>query len=630
MKLIGSSDDTNSKTFSLFLFSLAQKDEEIVRRCDEYSKDLRSRGLTEDELARTVFHSILINSAVSLNYDLPFKVSDLKVSSDVQLALSRDSLSSHPYVLDSLYEKLIPSPYRKRLGQFITPPEIAEFMANWGSEKTHKGVLDPAVGTGIFLQNVAKLTDSKIYGIDIDPLLLNACALRLFALGHANRAELQQQDFLTSFYPVRDIDFIICNPPYLNFHDFDGKIISVVGDRLGLNLSKLTNIYSLFFFQSYGLLDENGKMAFITPSEFLYTGYGVELKSFLIANFTIAAFILIDFSKLVFSKALTTSVVTLLQKTKPNLEHKVKFIRMSKWTDTNSLLKLVKGDITELEGCTVTNVPQSELNPAKKWQIYFGENGLSKTMEKLVPLSEVATVNRGIATGANSYFTLTDQEVKKWKIEKKFLARVIARATQAPHYDYTSDDYRLQTKDGDRVFLLYCFEEPSSNLRDYIRFGERKGIHNRYLTIHRKPWYSSEKQKAAPILATVFSREKMRFIFNEASVLSLTAFHCIYPYEENAEAVKALLAYLNSGLCNRVQELMRREYGGGLHKFEPRDLEELLVLDLRKLDEGNIRKLAELFDKLCSAARGSFEQEMTVKDSIDKVLETILKLENKS
>ena len=59
-----------------------------------------------------------------------------------------------------------------------------------------------------------------------------------------------------------------------------------------------------------------------------------------------------------------------------------------------------------------------------------------------------------------------------------------------------------------------------------------------------------------------------------------------------------------------LETVSRREYGGGLHKFEPGDLEKLLVIDVTKLKKSQIKKLAGLFDKLA-------------KKSDDEILEKI-------
>jgi adenine-specific DNA-methyltransferase len=132
-----------------------------------------------------------------------------------------------------------------------------------------------------------------------------------------------------------------------------------------------------------------------------------------------------------------------------------------------------------------------------------------------------------------------------------------------------------------------------------------------------------EKREPAKILATVFHRERMRFILNEAGVRNLTAFHCIYPKFDNILMVKALLAYLNSDLCKQIQTIKRREYGGGLHKFEPKDLENIPTLDVTKLSISDLESLASAFDELCITFRKGAD-ETPVRRKIDSILRYII------
>ena len=162
---------------------------------------------------------------------------------------------------------------------------------------TKQTILDPSIGTGIFpnkiLKNSSKSIDNKIFGYDIDPLILNITFSKL-KLAHPNFKNLilKNNNFLQDNRKNK-FDSIICNPPYLNFHDFDNEqFTDLIEKKFGIKISKLTNIYSLFFINALHYLKQDGRMIFITPSEFFYTGYGETLKKFFLENFTIIGFII--------------------------------------------------------------------------------------------------------------------------------------------------------------------------------------------------------------------------------------------------------------------------------------------------------------------------------------------------
>jgi len=105
----------------------------------------------------------------------------------------------------------------------------------------------------------------------------------------------------------------------------------------------------------------------------------------------------------------------------------------------------------------------------------------------------------------------------------------------------------------------------------------------------------------------------------------LAAFHGIYPKFKDENKIKALLAYLNSGEAKKFMFLQKRAYGGGLDKFEPGDLKEILIMDVNKISSKEINLLAKKFDELCAAARISFKKENLVREEIDCLVKNIIK-----
>lgn len=125
--------------------------------------------------------------------------------------------------------KMYASKAGKSGGEFFTPQEVSELMANiaaWETKDIHK-VYDPCCGSGSLLLKFKKihgrkLNDLKFYGQEINPTTYNLCRCNMF-LHHVNYNDfdIQLGDTLLDprhLYMVKDgkgcFDCIVSNPPY--------------------------------------------------------------------------------------------------------------------------------------------------------------------------------------------------------------------------------------------------------------------------------------------------------------------------------------------------------------------------------------------------------------------------------
>ena len=98
-------------------------------------------------------------------------------------------------------------------------------------------------------------------------------------------------------------------------------------------------------------------------------------------------------------------------------------------------------------------------------------------------------------------------------------------------------------------------------------------------------------------------------------LVSFYDFHCFlhfsilrfYPFIIDEEFSRALVCCLNSNIVQEFAKLNSRVYGGGLLKFEPKDILDIYVPDLRKVSRKTLCKLSKLLN---------FQE--TAKDIIDQ------------
>jgi adenine-specific DNA-methyltransferase len=530
-------------------------------------------------------------------------------------------LLQQPQISPQLYCAAAPLAHRRRFGQFFTPPHIAAWMADYVAQPHVAAALDPAVGTGVLagaLLDHPRLPRAAILrAYDRDPTMIAICRRNLAAAG----ARLQPiaGDFLAEPVDDRRYDAIVCNPPYLRHRVLHERrtLIPALAARFGLPLSIFSNSYVLFMLQIAAQLSARGRAAIITPVDYLNANFGRPIKAFLLRANLIDGLLLFDQTSLVFAEVNIAACVLLL--------------RAARAADDPLTLAHVADDsqlqpLDRLPAASTARYLPAAMQPEQPWLPLFpGAQPASIAAPALLPrrrtlpLGELATVKRGIATGANEFFTLSAAECAAHGIAPHEVRPCLIKATHAPQLHVTAADVeRLLLSDG-KIYLLDLQAEPTPATARYLEHGRRLGIDRRYLPQQRKPWYSTEQRPSAPLLVTTFSRRGFRFTLNDAGIVNLTAFHCIYPHSLSRDELLALAAFLNSNAGAEALRQRQRIYGSGLHKLEPLDVAALQVPDVRDPPRSLLENMAQLYLDRCAAQRSDPERERTIAAQIDRL-----------
>jgi adenine-specific DNA-methyltransferase len=480
---------------------------------------------------------------------------------------------------------------RNKYAQFFTPFSIAKFMSKWvlNNRKNIK-ILDPAVGLGILLR-ASYLQENKIelIGYDVEENILKN-SQELFSKNNIS-IDIANKDYLLNDWNNK-YDGIICNPPYLKFQNFKNKDESIkeMKKKLNISLNGLSNIYSLFIIKSIHQLNKNGRIAYIVPYEFLNADYGENVKKIILKN-KLLKYILIFNSELkIFDNVLTTTCILLFENTK---NEDVSFINIDTVEELNNfeLIFDLKNNSEKIK-----TYKFSELDYKKKWRTYYRkQHGYDES--KLVSFSTYAKVVRGIATGANEYFTFNKTKQKENNISSNNLIPCITKAKQIKTNFFTEADYQILYKNDDKIMLFDGKTITNKASKQYIKIGEELNIHTKYLTSKRKPWYSLENRLLAPILVGVFNRKGLKFIRNETNAKNLTSFHCVYPNILLDNKINLFFAYLLTDVAKNIFNSNKREYGGGLEKFEPNDLNKSKVINLDIIETRIEKNILENYEK---------------------------------
>lgn len=173
---------------------------------------------------------------------------------------------------------------RSKLGQFMTPTAIADFMASlFTSWPTHIRLLEPGAGVGSLTEAFAARFFAKtptgasldVSAYEIEPLLLNYLSEHLRDLeshaketGHRFTSTIHERDFIAEAtfalgFGDQRFTHVILNPPYkkINTNSEHRKLLRKVG-------IETVNLYTAFLGLAVALTAEHGQIVAIIPRSF--------------------------------------------------------------------------------------------------------------------------------------------------------------------------------------------------------------------------------------------------------------------------------------------------------------------------------------------------------------------------
>ncbi|MBI2309377.1 N-6 DNA methylase [Candidatus Collierbacteria bacterium] len=459
-------------------------------------------------------------------------------------------------------------------GQFWTPNWVAEAMVAYVSEIADV-VFDPGVGKGAFYVALKKIApNKKFWGTDIDPEIISVA--RQEGIFDDN-AELEVRDFILN-PPKKLFRAIVANPPYIRHHRLSQeqknhfRKISLL--NLGDTLDGRAGLHIYFLIQALSLLDRGGRLAFIMPADTCEGVFSKKLWNWIASKFCIDGVITFDPKATPFPGVDTNAVIFLLENKPP--KDKLKWVKCL-IPQSKGLFNFVKNNLTG-ENYEDLDIYDRGLSEALS-------SGLSRVPREdhdfKYTLSDFARVMRGIATGANEFFFLTGDQARELKIPDHFFLPAIGRTRDADEAVITQETLKKLREKGRPTLLFFPngvrWEDMPESVRKYIKKGEKLGLSKRALISTRQPWYKMEVREVPCFLFAYLGRRNARFIKNEANVVPLTGFLCIYPISTEKDDIEKLWTILQLPETISNLQLVGKSYGSGAVKVEPRSLERLPI-----------------------------------------------------
>lgn len=470
---------------------------------------------------------------------------------------------------------------RKGLGAFYTPPALTEFAARWAISSAGSTVVDPSCGDAAFLLSAAerlRLLGARngavgrgIFGVDLNDDAIATSRAALDRAGAGGATLIHANFFNVTSRTIAQVDAVIGNPPYVRYQLFrdenrEGGLNAAA--REGVLLPRLTSSWAPFVVHASSFVKPGGKLALVLPGELLHVGYAAAVRDYLLRTYSDLT--IITFEEKVFPGALEE--VVLILGTKGASDSSLRVLRLNALTD-------LKGD------------PQRVLRGARKVAVAPGHRWLTALLEDAEvsaalsvpraegfgPLGDLAKIDIGVVTGANSFFVVDEKVRELNALPRRVLMKAVSKASHVQGLVFRDDDWRCQAAAGAPAHLVVVDEDKLKEpaVAKYVAMGKRLGLATRYKCRTREPWYRVPYVKKPDLFLTYMSHVSPRLVVNEVAATHTNTIHGVF-LRDDVLAEPLAVAWLNSATLLSA-EIEGRSYGGGVLKMEPGEAANVLV-----------------------------------------------------
>jgi hypothetical protein len=451
---------------------------------------------------------------------------------------------------------------RRLLGATYTPQPIVQSMLAWASANGQPArVVDPGAGSGRFLLGAAQVfPGAQLVAMEIDPLPALLLRAQVAALGLAQRTVVFTCDYRANQPPRIDGPTLyLGNPPYVRHHAIDPawkRWFSRTAREHGLAASQRAGLHVHFFLATALQAAPGDYGAFVTAAEWLDVNYGALLRDLFLGPLGGTEVHILEPTARPFPDAATTAAITCFA-----VGRKTTTVRMARHATLAALGSLGRGRL----------VARARLESASRWTPLTRPS--RSTPRDFVELGELCRVSRGQVTGCNGCFVLGPGD--DLALPGDVLFPAVTRARELLRLDGVLVDATALRRVVDLPVDLDAFpREYRGALRVFLARARARGVDRGYIARHRKAWWAVGLYEPAPILATYMARRAPAFVHNRAAVRHLNIAHGIYPRQP---LTLAQLVALTHHLATTTKVGDGRTYAGGLTKFEPKEMERLLV-----------------------------------------------------
>ncbi|MBA3769167.1 MAG: class I SAM-dependent methyltransferase [Blastocatellia bacterium] len=478
--------------------------------------------------------------------------------------------------LGETFSQLYSAEQRRPMGAVYTPKNIVSAMLKWAKRRlTPDRIVDAGTGSGRFLVASGRsFKDAQLIGVEFDPYAAILARGHVAAAGLAERSKIILGDYREKLVkPIDGRTLFIGNPPYVRHHLIGPewkKWLQETAKKFKHGASGLAGLHAYFFLATAEFAKEDDVGVLITSAEWLDVNYGSIVRDLFLGHLGGSSLHVIEPTALPFPDTAATGVITGF-----TVGSKPKSIVLQRVESTDELGALETGRLIRRERLETAHrwTPLTHATPEKR--------------EDFVELGEICRVHRGQVTGANQIWIAG---LYAAALPDSVLYPTVTRARElfASKGVLADDSFLRRVIDIPAELDLLSLDD-RRDIENYLQYAKQQGADTGYVASHRKKWWAVGLREPAPILATYMARRPPMFVRNMAEARHINIAHGLYPRDLLTDRTLCRLAEF---LSQSVSVTQGRTYAGGLTKFEPREMERLMVPEPDVLERAqNVKEL---------------------------------------
>ena len=388
-------------------------------------------------------------------------------------------------------------------------------------------------------------------------------------------------DFAEVFAQRGGFDIVLANPPYVRQEQIKpDEYKRALAAQYADAATARSDLYCYFYARGLELLADGGTHVFVCSNSWLDVGYGAKLQEYLLETAHVEA-VYESAVERQFSTAAINTLISVIRKGAQGKDAETRFVSLRDkfepaLSDAGRRREIAKPRSALQQA---GRNPQTGKWVGDKWggkylrapDIYH--HILAAYGDKLVRLGDIATVRRGVTTGANAFFYLKPDRIAEWGIEDEFLAPVMTSPTESRSIivDPATLPYRIFLCHKDKADLN------GTGALAYIEWGETQGDHLGRSVASRHRWWDLGKRELVQLAIGYLIDTTARTFFVKSGLYFGDNFQTI---DSGAVSLIQLGAVVNSTISQLMFNVEgRANFGGGLMKIQTYEIRNLSFVD---------------------------------------------------